>query len=350
MTIDRLTLENFTVFEQVDLSFAPGINVFLGANGTGKSHAMKVMYATVKGLEQASPDQSLTAWTSWQKLTKVFTPADPDPRLLVSTLSSAQEAKVRLKESRFEFDYSIAKTDGSWGNSQRPIPGRLASTFPPSREMLSTFTGFIALYARRELVMDETYNDVCLALSLPPLRSEHQNQIRELTEPLEDAFGGRVALLGDRFYVETPSGEVGIHLLAEGWRKLAMVAWLIRNGSIAPGTALFWDEPEAGLNPSLVTLVVDLLEKLAAMGVQIFVATHDFLLSQRLSLLAEYGQTKAAIRFHLFHRPGVTAPAEVSSGATLAELPESPVRSAFLRHYDFEQKLFFEDGNASAPE
>ena len=45
MAITRVKLENFTVFESLDLEPSPGINVLVGANGTGKTHLMKVCYA-----------------------------------------------------------------------------------------------------------------------------------------------------------------------------------------------------------------------------------------------------------------------------------------------------------------
>ena len=45
MALTRLELENFTAFESLDLELSPGINVFVGANGTGKTHILKVCYA-----------------------------------------------------------------------------------------------------------------------------------------------------------------------------------------------------------------------------------------------------------------------------------------------------------------
>ena len=45
MAITRLQLENFTAFESLDMELSPGINVLVGANGTGKTHIMKVCYA-----------------------------------------------------------------------------------------------------------------------------------------------------------------------------------------------------------------------------------------------------------------------------------------------------------------
>ncbi|MEK7257758.1 MAG: AAA family ATPase, partial [Bacteroidota bacterium] len=42
--IKRLELENFTCFGKVGMDFSPGINVFIGENGTGKTHLLKVLY------------------------------------------------------------------------------------------------------------------------------------------------------------------------------------------------------------------------------------------------------------------------------------------------------------------
>ncbi|WP_235919581.1 AAA family ATPase [Heliomicrobium undosum] len=44
-TFTRLQADNFSAFDNIDLSFSPGINVFIGRNGTGKTHIMKALYA-----------------------------------------------------------------------------------------------------------------------------------------------------------------------------------------------------------------------------------------------------------------------------------------------------------------
>ena len=45
MTIARLRLQRFTPFETLDFKPSRGINVLVGANGTGKMHLMKAAYA-----------------------------------------------------------------------------------------------------------------------------------------------------------------------------------------------------------------------------------------------------------------------------------------------------------------
>ena len=45
MTLTKVKLQRFTAFEDLEVEFSPGITAFIGANGTGKTHLMKVCYA-----------------------------------------------------------------------------------------------------------------------------------------------------------------------------------------------------------------------------------------------------------------------------------------------------------------
>ena len=45
MYIEKVTVKNFTVFENLEIDFCRGINILIGENGTGKTHLMKLMYA-----------------------------------------------------------------------------------------------------------------------------------------------------------------------------------------------------------------------------------------------------------------------------------------------------------------
>lgn len=52
MIINKLKLENFTVFEDQQIEFEPGINVLIGENGTGKTHILKVLYSACQSVDQ----------------------------------------------------------------------------------------------------------------------------------------------------------------------------------------------------------------------------------------------------------------------------------------------------------
>ena len=65
MMLTRLILKNFTVFDEADFQFASGINVIVGENGAGKSHALKAAYSVaavsasgLRGSGQETPTKS----------------------------------------------------------------------------------------------------------------------------------------------------------------------------------------------------------------------------------------------------------------------------------------------------
>ena len=47
---------------------------------------------------------------------------------------------------------------------------------------------------------------------------------------------------------------------------------------------LFWDEPETNLNPKLYRMLMHVLLELQRNGVQVFLATHDYVILKELDL------------------------------------------------------------------
>ena len=50
MKIQGADIHRFTVLKQATMEFSPAMNVFIGRNGAGKSHLMKLLYAIIKSL------------------------------------------------------------------------------------------------------------------------------------------------------------------------------------------------------------------------------------------------------------------------------------------------------------
>lgn len=68
--------------------------------------------------------------------------------------------------------------------------------------------------------------------------------------------------------------------MAEGLQKMATILYLCINGELKPESILFWDEPESNMNPTLISIIVDFIVELAKKyKVQVFISTHDYLLS-----------------------------------------------------------------------
>ena len=92
--LTRIVLERFTAFEQLDLSLGPGINVFIGANGTGKTHLLKVAYAvcefkTTKFGYIIGPEERF-----YDKLARVFLPSRNSIQRLIRQPSEDRHAIV----------------------------------------------------------------------------------------------------------------------------------------------------------------------------------------------------------------------------------------------------------------
>jgi hypothetical protein len=93
--------------------------------------------------------------------------------------------------------------------------------------------------------------------------------------------GTIVADNDEKYYLKPGSQSIlEFHLVAEGWRKLGLLWQLIKNGTLESGSILFWDEPEANINPKVIPVLVEILSELQKDGVQIFISTHDYILAK----------------------------------------------------------------------
>jgi AAA15 family ATPase/GTPase len=159
-------------------------------------------------------------------------------------------------------------------------------TFFPTRELLTLYPGFVATYDNHYLEFEETYRDTCLQLGLPALRGERELRAKALLQPIEEAMGGEVILDSNgRFYLQQEKKRIEMPLVAEGLRKFAMLAQLIATGALLDKGYLFWDEPEANLNPKLIKTLAKIILDLCKQGIQVFIATHSLFLLRELEIL-----------------------------------------------------------------
>jgi predicted ATPase len=100
---------------------------------------------------------------------------------------------------------------------------------------------------------------------------------------------------------------------------------LIKNGTLEQGSVLFWDEPEANINPSHVPVLVEMLLELQRNGVQIFISTHDYVFSKYFEVRRKPDDQ---VMFYCFH--STESGVQVDRNAYFNELKEN----AILRTYD----------------
>jgi energy-coupling factor transporter ATP-binding protein EcfA2 len=355
MPVTKLTLERFGPFGDAEFDLSPGVNVVLGANSTGKTFALKALYSVLKGLGPEARPGVTPRELLRDKLAAVFVPDDGDVRRLVSRVHGKTNGRIRVELDDLKPVRATISTGGKQvisslsyprtpANDQGPPRARLdiPALFLPSREVLAMYEGFVAAYQQRELSFDETYFDTAVALSAGALRGPRPGELRDVVEKLEKELGGKVRLEGPRFYLRSKNrGKLEAHLMAEGLRKIASIVHLIANGALRQGGILIWDEPEANLHPRLAEVVVECLGALAEAGVQILVATHDYLIADAVSRWSEYRtvvERTADVRFFQLRRD-VDDEVRVDQADTFIDLPRNPLLDAFLDHHDEEQRL-----------
>jgi len=332
MTLTRVKLERFTAFKELELEFSPGINVFVGDNGTGKTHLLKVCYAAC--------DVSKTGTSFAEKLTDVFLPSNRVLGRLVYRQKGSFEgvAEVFRARKRLKISFSnhvkistSAKTTGAKLWSSPPIE----SVYIPVKEMLANAPGFLSLYAQRETHFEAIYADILQRAYLPLLRGPMGSERERLFTILKKVIEGQVTLKNEEFYLRSRQGNIEFPLLAEGIRKLGLLWVLIRNGVLQQGSVLFWDEPETNLNPSRFGVLMEIMLELQRMGVQIFFATHDYVILKELDLRQKEGDEVA---FHSLYRPAETG--DIACRTTDAYLGIDPnaIADTFGKLYDQEVK------------
>ena len=188
MKIKSLTLENFMIFDSIDVEWSPDINVILGENSTGKTTLLKSLYALVKPysrkdfLKCTLPQQEDMIV---EKMAGVFRPDEGKIGRLASrrrgTAKNAQ-MKVCLKEGD-EIGVSFGSrkenhADVSIKPSEKNKAGVLA--YLPPKEMISATEHFQSLYEEYHIDFEEMYYDLTKLLDKPLKKGAYTSEQNEV--------------------------------------------------------------------------------------------------------------------------------------------------------------------------
>ena len=328
MTLTRVRLKSFTAFQDLDLTLSPGINVLVGANGTGKTHLMKACYAAC---EVSKSGESFT-----DKLVQVFLPSRRGHWRLVKRQKGASNATVEVFRGEQCLSASISNRapiprDSGTQQNRRWEESRIESVYIPVKEMLANAPGFRSLYGNREIHFESVYSDILDRAFLPAPRRQ-SSTYEPLLGELEEALGGKVRFENEEFFLGAKNGgAIEFTLLAEGFRKLGLLWLLIRNGTLLEGSVLFWDEPETNLNPKLYRLLMYVLLGLQRNGVQVFLVTHDYVILKELDL-QKTDTDKVA--FHSLHHSEMDGELACRTSGDYLGIHPNAIAEAFSDVYD----------------
>ncbi|GAB7532247.1 AAA family ATPase [Pseudomonas sp. 3A(2025)] len=296
--LDSAIIHNFGPLPNAEFRFAPGLNVVVGENGCGKSQLLKLLYSQLKvQADHKELTKTLLQKACAEKLAGVFR-AEALGRL-VKRQQGQGKCEIELVMETASNNLSISFTPRA---STSVHVGKLPSTglekspvYLPTRELLTLCPWFVPLYDNYHLEFEESWRDTVSLLGNPSIKGKREATAARLVKPLEDAMGGKVIVdpTTGRFYVQMPGGKMEMPLVAEGLRKIAMLARLISTGTLLEQGYLFWDEPETNLNPRLIRLVARCILSLCAQGIQVFVASHSLFLLRELEMLADTTEFEA---------------------------------------------------------
>lgn len=332
MTIEKIKLERFTAFENIDLRLTPGINVFLGANGTGKTHLMKVIYA--------SCDITKSKLGFAEKLIRVFLPSERALGRLVKRKKTSSQCHIEINRKQHKLkasfsNHSTVPESATISGIKGWVAKPLECVYVPVKEMLSSGPGFRSLYAQREVHFEEIYADILDRAYRPALRGPIDERRKGLLKILQDAIEGRVTVKNEEFFLRNKQGNLEFSLLAEGMRKLGLLWLLIQNGALLDGSVLLWDEPETNLNPKLYSVLINILLELQRAEVQVFLATHDYVILKEIDLQKKAGDK---VNFHSLYHSSEKNELKCHTSTSYLEIHPNAIAEAFADLYDREVK------------
>ncbi|WP_461833658.1 AAA family ATPase [Desulfothermus sp.] len=346
MNIQSIRLKNFMLFE--DLAFQPArINLFIGANDTGKTIILKLIYAVMRAYQEFKEKEKKNfadilsnkiLWTfmpnslgnlvkKGNEKTEVFF----DTSLFKLRFSFTRKAKAEIKDLQIE-EYQFYTYN---------------TLFIPPKEIISIIEAIrIGREEKEKYWFDDTYYTLVQAISSSPSRGKLNKISAEMLKVIKGVIHGDIKKKGESFYLKRDRNLYEINLVAEGLRKIGMIEWLIRNRSLEASTLLIMDEPESGLNPASIVTLAEVIYKLSqnvfrsVFGGHVFVATHNFFFLKKTHILAKKDGNKDAKIFALENKDGKIIKIE----ALLKEqIPTNKILEVAMDLYNEEVKAVVED-------
>ena len=267
--IKRIRIQNFTVFEDMEMTASSGVNVVIGRNGTGKTQLLKLLYVgsaiAREGKKVLFPCFCLL--DHYDSL--LHDSQKPNSRIWIDTDEESHESATIGRsgfDARYQFLYSLDLAP---------------AVYIPVKDMLTNAKGLPAMAEKyRDFPFDQTLMDIIRRANQWKLREVPSLAVNILPH-LEKLMDGQVVIENEEFYIRKHDGRmVNFAVEAEGLKKIGLLWQLLMNESIAENTLLLWDEPEANLNPEFLPVLVECLLELSRHDVQIYISTHDYLLAK----------------------------------------------------------------------
>lgn len=236
MSIEKIEIKIFKAFIDLSIEFSEGCNIIIGENATGKTQLLNLL------------------------------------------LDSNANGQMRIDKQVY-----ITKTEAE-------------VVYIPVKDMLTHSKGLIAMHDKyKQFPFENDLIEIVRVAQRWELKKT-PGIARKIAPKLENMMEGTVVFKDDEFFIQKKTGKlINFKDEAEGYKKIGLLWQLLMNESITSKTVLLWDEPEANLNPKFMPDLVEVLLELSRNGVQIFLATHSYILAKYFDVRKTL---KDSIAFH----------------------------------------------------
>lgn len=329
--IRKLSVEGITVFPTQEVfRFAPGMNIIIGGNDSGKSHLMKLCYAICKWSCGGSRRELPVVWAEEKRLRldllRVFGTRDLTGLTSRSVRNCTASVHASLSGDKVppgsaELEFNFREGHEEEGLSIQKMPERHLvnnAVFLAPREVLSIYPCYMQAGKRYPELLDSASWELCRALETEPTESPVPIMSGVMRQ-IEQLLSGKLLRINGRFYLQRTGQEpLELNLVAEGFKRIGTLGLLIGNGTVRPGTCLFWDEPEMNINAQHLPRLVSIMMMLCRAGIQLILTTHSlFLLRELVIQLAEKDNKAVTKRFF-----GLQVPAVAGTGVHVSAADE----------------------------
>lgn len=282
MSIKSIRLKNFTIFKDLTVDLANGINVLIGKNGTGKTHLLKALYGSCAASMESNnlavnfircfkENASFINILNDKKISRADIYVDIYDNVAESTVRMNTVSLSKESEELVWSGYAVHLPQGAV----------LDAVYIPAKDMLTHAKGLLAMSEKyREFPFDMTLTDIIRKANQWTVK-QPTNVAKSILPVLEKLMDGEVITDNDEFFIKKHDGRrISFAIESEGIKKIGLLWRLLMNESITENSILLWDEPEANMNPEYLPIVVESLLELSRHNVQILVSTHNYIFAK----------------------------------------------------------------------
>jgi predicted ATPase len=304
--IESVQLRDVTIFDDFEWEELSNVNLVIGENDTGKSNLLKMLYAVTRSVQEYQQSIEKDPWKEHlaKKLQWTFQPPDLELGRIVRQGGGPLgfRCTTRVSESQVAFEFGErTKKQIQTAHITEELDKEVVSLhglYLPPVEVLSTIPAIASTREQKQYIgFGDTHFDLVKALRQPVSHAEPgYSREYDVAFRLEDLYDGSVHQKRDgEFEYRKNNQRYSMAQTADGVKKIAQVVHLLKAEELTPGSVFFVDEPEATLHPEAILDFIELLVELAKAGVQIFVATHSYVVLKQFELLAREHEQKTPL-------------------------------------------------------